>query len=1094
MNGMQNARMGGTWHSSYSMVDRQKVVQILAATLKEIQTTNYNEQKALAMAQEFEKYTFSKSASKEEYLNIIKQKVTQLRLGMRNAAAATQNQQSAASGNVVPSSSGSGASAGTDFAGQNMAMYAQNRQQGQQSQVQGHQRSTSVSNTSSQSSQNTQQMPQGLQPTQQQIQQIGQMIRTSPIPPALLNKLPSLPPNVNTWTRIYECLQKKIIPTSAMPIIKEVHNAHFQLAVRQHQQQKLTQMRRANGSNAVDNLSTSGNGAGSFGPNTAQSVNGVNMDGIGSARNANAANAANAKAKLNSRGGAPNYGNMATINSMPNTNGMNNMANMNNMNNMGGVNMNGMNNMGQMNNMNGVSNMNNAGIVNNPNNMNGMGSMNLNMQAQGNTMNMQNSPQIPNQSTFRSNQIHTSQSQPQQSMQAPMGMQNQSQSAPPHQQQQQQVKVPNFQITSQDLVKYSAEAMALLNKLQQNGSIQPNLDPAQKQNFVRKFISHQKLNAWKAQQNNTGQSSGMGQQEQQQQMQRQQQLNPTSSGGNGYIQQTPQSMHSAAGPNIQLQSPTVQQIGQPNVNPMMGQNPASSAQPRSLSAQGIGADPVAANNVVPQRMTPGPMASVMPVLTDEMKMKLRSLFEEVARNSVHLKDVTMLLSEKEKLEVKESMAKITQQYSNIDSILSYYYVLTRNIEGTKRLIQMKNMTKNIIDNLQIGVYLAGPDLLEKIRIQYQKHLDFVKEELMRRRTQQARSQSQNQPISAPAQSQQVRQAGQYPNQQFASHGAMQQPMPQNYNGMLQGLPINATAQQQPQQHQQQYARNNPNVLVQPQRAGPSAGAAQVVGSSPAVPLTVSSPAQGSGKGQKAPKKPAAAKRKAAKAGTALPTPVANAATPATLANAIKTPTSISTPQIPTSQSAKGTPNASSPQANGKSSSTSDIVASTGDIFGASNVDKKLMKRRELSKSDPEQFFFAALSNMLKLDPDSAGGEEKVKEVKKGIRSPLSPLSSGEWTCDIKPQAVTSAFRQVEFIAELTSCDVLQVCADLATDELQEKDKASELKRKREAEDDEDMDMLFEDKKSKVDDDMEKRLFAPIELDDWKSWLGGLQQT
>ena len=180
----------------------------------------------------------------------------------------------------------------------------------------------------------------------------------------------------------------------------------------------------------------------------------------------------------------------------------------------------------------------------------------------------------------------------------------------------------------------------------------------------------------------------------------------------------------------------------------------------------------------------------------------------------------------------------------------------------------------------------------------------------------------------------------------------------------------------------------------------------------------------------------------------------------------------------------------------KALSNPDVTTTTGEIFGSSNIDKNLMKRRELSKSNPEQFFFAALSNMLKLEPDSPGHGDiaKAKETKKGLRSPLSPYNSSEWTSDVKALAISSAFRQVEFIAELTGCDVLQECAELATKELKEKEEGIGLKRQRQAEEDNDMDLLFEDKKFKVEDGIEKRLFAPIELDDWKSWLGGLQQT
>lgn len=486
------------------------------------------------------------------------------------------------------------------------------------------------------------------------------------------------------------------------------------------------------------------------------------------------------------------------------------------------------------------------------------------------------------------------------------------------------------------------------------------------------------------------------------------------------------------------------------------------------------------------RVGSGSLASVMPTLTDEMKMKLRALFEEVARNNVQLKDLTMLLSEKDKAQVKECMVRITQQYANVDSILSYFYVLTRNIEGTKRLIQMKNMTKNIIENLQRGVYLAGPDLLEKMRSQYQKHFDYVKDQINIRRAQQARHQSQAQSTQA-GQQQLTNDLTQMPqgHQQFVAQNAMQQQTPQTFNAAALVAPVNVPAHQRQQFNRNDTAAavtqtNMPQNIVMPQR----------VESSPLMPPTTSPMAQRSTGRTPAAKKPVAAnKRKVGKSTSAIPTPAASAATPAAVANAIKTPNSIATPQLPP-PSNKGTPIDVSPQNELKNNAIEKPPIS-GDVFETSSADIQLVKRRELSKSDPEQFFFLALTNLLELNGSETKESLVEKDTKKSMQSPLSPTSSGEWTATVKAQAIKTAFCQVEAIAELTGSDILRECAKVAEKELEE---ASNKKRKREDAED-DIDLLFEDEKTKsFGDDFERHLFAPIEFDDWKSWLSGLQQT
>ena len=71
------------------------------------------------------------------------------------------------------------------------------------------------------------------------------------------------------------------------------------------------------------------------------------------------------------------------------------------------------------------------------------------------------------------------------------------------------------------------------------------------------------------------------------------------------------------------------------------------------------------------------MSSIIPPLTDEVKLRLRQLIEEVSRNNVVLRDVTNLLSPQDKTTVRESMNQIQEQYGNVDSVISYFYLLTK---------------------------------------------------------------------------------------------------------------------------------------------------------------------------------------------------------------------------------------------------------------------------------------------------------------------------------------------------------------------------------------------------------------------------------
>ncbi|CAG88858.2 DEHA2F04048p [Debaryomyces hansenii CBS767] len=1074
MNNLQQ-QPGNTnsWHAMYSVSDRQKVVQILSGTLKELQNGNYDAQKAANMAQEFEKFTFMKSQSRDEYLRLIKQKVTQLRAGIRNPA---NGNNMGGNNPMVNQNMGQNMGSGmgmqqqpnmnpqSNMRPQNMNFLQQQAQARQQSaaQIQAQLRNGNIANQTpsqtqpvhhiqQQQQQQPSQPPQPQQsqppqqpqpqPNQQQLHQISNMIRNAPIPQALLSKIPNLPPNVNTWTQIFDCFQKKIIPQAAMPVIKEIHNTHLQLTLRQHQQQKINQMQ---------------------------------------------SQRMNQQQHQQQHQQQPQLPQQQQQQQQPQA--MNNMA-------------------GTVNNSN-----NNTPVMNSGNfNMN-----NLNPQQKQQLLRRQmqqrNSLAGQNPLMQQQGQVPSQPPQPQPQQQPSQPQQQKPQMVQSSPQNPQQSKPPNFTITPDDILKYSSDAMRLLTRLQSNGSIQPNLDQSQKESFIRKYIHHQKTTMWKQGQvtnnmTNVPNTANAGNTVNQAQVQRR--LQQQTGVNSMPMQSQPQTQPSAP---LSQQSPMINNMQMGNQQPMPHTQMNNQNSPM-MQQRAVNTPTMPMNNNDPSAATKkqaamGSLSALLPPLTDEMKLQLRQLIEEVSRNNVALKDVTMLLSQQDKNAVRDTVVRISQQYANVDSIISYFYIITRNVEGTKRLIQMKYMTKNIIENVQRGIYLAAPDLLEKLRSQYQKYFEYVKEQFAIRRQRMQSQQPQGQP----------------PQQQFLNN--------QQRNGPIQNQIPQQQVQGMPQQQNGQTLMNIGPVNSWPNVAPPMQQRNNI-GSSPMIPNSVSpiipkqmhpfqSPA--SNINTAPPKQGGRAQNKKSVSGTTpgatgtsrkksinksissvggIPTPANNATTPAALANSIKTPNSIPTPQVPPTQSNKNTPaEQQSPNSQMKrapSNAGLKITEDTvGTIFNNSEVDPKLAKRRELSDTDPLKFFYASLSNLLEID-DLAGDQQGLPTPaqsssstgsKIGIaKSPLSPvITSNEWTCEIKPMAITSSFKQVGTIRELTASDIVQTCADLALTEVEEFSKKGVKRENDEMDDSDDIDNLFSDKKPKVEDDDYKFMYEPVEFDEWQKFM------
>lgn len=1137
--------MGGTWHLKQNPDERQKIIQIVVATLKDIQGVDFNEATAIKQAHDFEKYMFMKCTSRDEYLNQIKQKVHQMRGSLRNNsgpgmqqpqnpqnAQNVQNQQFLAHARQaqahqqqqqqqqhqqqqIPGQQNIGLGLGTDAPNQGMNFFPQNQMQmrnGMMPQLlpqQGHQQvpqaqmnraapQQQMPQQQQQQQQHQQQQnslsgpqqgsgPQGInrnignQLTPQQIQQLSAMIKNVPIPPVFLNKIPNLPPNVNTWARIYDLAQKKVIPLSSLPAIKEVHNAHL-LIVMHQQLQRLAQRR----------MSNMNGGPGSGGAMASTSSNDQNIN----------------------------------INSLNNTNtGMNNMNNMNNMDKLSRP------STGQMNMQNQQMQQQQAAFKNNSNKNDQYTMLN--------SMGMQR-PQL------RQSQTTPMMKQQQMSNQSNLNIAGPN---PGNQQQQQTLgKMPNFQITPQDMMEYQAQALAYLSRAQQDGKIPPNLDNNAKQNFIRKYIYHQKATAWRNEQLKAAQSKGNG-----------------SAQLNVGPQRTPQQLLMGQGgfPSQPLQQQNqpqqqvmggLQSMGQPQQSPMMG----NMQQPNAASMMNQGNNQPLFSPVMQQKFpmqgqqvnlgnVNAPLNQIrrpqgVPPITDEMKMKLRSLFDEVARgDSFQLKNHTTSLSDQDKLRMKDLMVKINQQYANVDSVLSYYYVLTSDIGGTKKLIQMKFMSRNIIESYQKGIYLANPEILEKLIVHFQRYFDVVKKELTARRQQQQQQQQQQQPQKIDSTQPQMSAAQQRPamNQPTAQMTGQRpmQPLPQgdqrfmpqnasqgaqNYMpsgmGQLPNMASQLQAQQvppvppqqqlQPQQQlsnqrsmgvqqpsQQQFTRNATyGQISQNQPDWLKAVNPEQRGAQPSPQMQSQPVPKNTAKGKKASTSGTAGRRKSTKASGTMPTPGNSAPTPATLANAIKTPNSMPTPQVIQSNSNKGTPIDVSPNSDNKGANVTSKEPIVGEVFGANKVDSKLDSRRELSKTDPEQFFFAALSNLLEVDKaDSTNGTKGGSAGTDHTKSPLSP-NSAEWTCAVKPEAIKSAFCQVDCIKELTAMEILEECAKMVDRDAKKREEVNSRKREREEPDD--IDILFNDTDAKKikSEDFDRFMFEPVEFDEWKNWLTGLQQA
>lgn len=589
----------------------------------------------------------------------------------------------------------------------------------------------------------------------------------------------------------------------------------------------------------------------------------------------------------------------------------------------------------------------------------------------------QPTPQQPPQPTPRQQPQQMGHQMPQQQM----GMRPQGQPA--------QGQHPQMTVTQQDYTKYSPDALLVLQQLRQQGKIPQQLSNQEREAYIHKYIL----------------------------MQKKKELNAAR------MAQPPQQPQQQQPPQAPTQSQAPMQLGMASNGMMNRLAPMATPQPAQQPAQ------------QPPAAQPALMGARMPAFTEEMKVRLQQLFQEVQRNNVVLPDVTNELLYQDRQTVLEQIVRISQQYATIDRYITYFYMISNDEEITKKLIRMKVMTGQILEHLRRDRYLARPELLNRLKAQFQKCYDYVKEFVLKRQGQ------------APA-------------------GQALPPPPQFTPMMSQAQPMFQQPAQQPQQPQQPQQFQQPPMQPVPaqlpdqwgQRSLPLMTTLMLPAMAPTpAPAAKKTPAQ----------QPAATRRKLLS--NKGPINAALIPTPPNAMALMRTPNLIPTPHPPALQLNKNTPQTQLPQF-----VKNTPLAHSDDVFAHLADDAKLAKRREMLATQPEHFFYALLANLLELDEPLAQGE--IPGPVPGKLLPLSPAMT-EWTCEIKLEALTLAFRQVGAIRELVLTDIIDTCNQLATEE----------RTKRPALFDDDIDQLFGEKKPKLED-FDKLIHEPVLFDDWKLFV------
>lgn len=121
------------------------------------------------------------------------------------------------------------------------------------------------------------------------------------------------------------------------------------------------------------------------------------------------------------------------------------------------------------------------------------------------------------------------------------------------------------------------------------------------------------------------------------------------------------------------------------------------------------------------------------------RQRIRQIFDEAASIPIRLQDFTEQLSPDDKRQVQDLTRSIFHMYQRIDQLVPMFYVITKNTNATRRLIQLKFMYKEQMEALQKGVYLTTPQVLDKTKHEINRYFLFVRDNLQ----QSTRTQGQN---------------------------------------------------------------------------------------------------------------------------------------------------------------------------------------------------------------------------------------------------------------------------------------------------------------------------------------------------------------
>ena len=245
-----------------SIQDRTRNVAELLKVLMDINEinggTNATAEKMKLHAKNFESALFAKSSSKEEYLDSMKEKVNAMRntrdnrkksLAGGSSNNSMKNKQNNSNENMQQQQMQQQQNGNMNYMPNTMNMnsqmflnqQAQARQQAQQQlkdrqqqQMQQQQMQQQPNQNQNQNQGQNQGQRQVLTPQQRQL--INQM-KIAPIPRELLQKIPNIPSDINTWQQITELAQQKRLTPHDMQIAKEVYKIHQQLLYKSKIQQ-----------------------------------------------------------------------------------------------------------------------------------------------------------------------------------------------------------------------------------------------------------------------------------------------------------------------------------------------------------------------------------------------------------------------------------------------------------------------------------------------------------------------------------------------------------------------------------------------------------------------------------------------------------------------------------------------------------------------------------------------------------------------------------------------------------------------------------------------------------------------------------------